>query len=419
MTFLRRASALALLLATAAAAPALEGVSTLAPAQVAGSEAHPGDPALPWGRPAGEILSRSRVEAGVQVIDLRPAATGGGADLIIMVNPGTRARELRVVAVDPKGKRKELGRAALKPEAWQDSTVAIPEGLDLDHLQLVSAGVDAFWLAGAALHAGGDAHLVDLAVIPDPLLALGYDGSQGVVQIARTLASAPLPGSALRVLLPGSGSAEEKAASDRLVGSCVAGWNTAPPPRPAKPDSGKAAARTVDSAPGKPITAAADSRRWYATSAAFPAAADAALADLPQLLVIDLATVRSPVVKPDAIAKLMTQSSRAGVILALVVEERPDDSKLVREWKKWIEVMHQAAPALGIIDLQEVHDWYARPGAAPEGANLLLGDTADRSASVRVAFADLRARYEWSLYDARVEAAPGDNPTRRRFKPQP
>lgn len=403
----------ALLLGTSTAAAAVAGVTVVDQTQITGAATHPGDPSLPCTRPTGAVLACSRNDNGSYLLDLKPSVIAG--QVIALVHPGARGREMRLLAVDAKGKRKELGRAVLKPGIWQSISAAIGELTDIDHIQLSSPGAEAFWLTGAAVRVDGEPRLADLELVPNPLLKIGYDGSQGVTQLARTLAAAPLPGSTLRVLMPGSGTPEEKSNGERVAAAIARGWNTAPPPNPPKPDQ-----------PNKPgdvpqtpeLKVAADSVRWYANSAGFAVAMEKALADLPQLLVINLATVRNPALKPDDIAKLMTQASRAGVLVALILDERPDDPKLLRSWQQWVTVMHQASPALGIIDQQEVDDWYAQPGANAIAVNPLLGEAVDRTATLIIGFTDLRARYEWALYEARFEALPSENTLRRRGRMQ-
>jgi len=306
----------------------------------------------------------------------------------------------------------------LSPNAWQSITATIDDSTDLDHLQLTSLGTEAFWLTGAAIRADGPALLSDLGLLPNPLQILNYNGSAGLTQTARTLAGGPLPGTLLRVLTPGSGNVDEKAGGDRLAAAIAKGWNTKAKPNLAKPNQPKAQAGNL--IPTPPVAIDAGTVRWYSNNASFAAVVEAALAELPQLLVINLATNKSPAIKPDALAKLMTQACRSGVLVALVLDQRPDDIKLVREWQQWLTPMHTASSAMGIIDLQEIHDWYAQPGATPEAANVLLGDVVDRPGIVTIGFADLKNRYEWELYNARLEAEPSDTTIRRRtgLRPQ-
>jgi len=379
-------------------------------ANIKGGEAHPGDPALPCTRPTGTTLACSQIENGVPVLDLKVANISG--HFIAIVHPGSRGREVRIVAVTSKGKRKELSKKVLNPNAWQSITATIDDVSELDHLQLVSLGLEPFWLTGAAIRADGPALLSDMKLLPNPLQKIDYDGSQGLTQTARTLATGPLPGTLLRVLTPGSGNADEKAGGDRLVAAIAKGWNTQPQPNLAKVNQPKAP--VADVLPTPPVVIDAGTVRWYSNNIDFSTAIDAALAELPQLLVINLATNRSPAIKPDALAKLMTQANRSGVLVALVLDQRPDDIKLVREWQQWLVPMHTASPAMGIIDLQEIHDWYAQPGATPDTVNLLLGDIVDRPGIVTLGFTDLKHRYEWELYNARLEAVPSDNSLRRR-----
>lgn len=402
MQYIRRYLAASILICCVGALAGADAI-VLAPTDITGTTAHPGDPDLPGARPTGAILGRSRAEGSVQVLDVRCGISAGN-QLAVMIHPGSKPRDMRLIAVDKAAKRKEIGRASLNPNGWQVLKGTLPAECEVDFIQVAGVGTEAFWITGGCVRATGDIQLSDLAVLPNPLLPLGYDGSQGVPQIARVLAGAPLPGTTLRVLMPGSGTPDEKVVGDRLVEAIAKGWNVLPPPNPPKPIFG----RDVTVELPKPVTVGADSLRWYASPTALGSSIEACLAELPQLLVINLSGTRSPTGKPDAMAKLLTQASRAGVTVAIIVDERPDDTKVRRDWQQWLGFVRQAAPALGIIDQQSVREWYDQPGAVIDTANALLGDAIDHAASTAIGFTDLRARYSWALYEGRVELAPPD-----------
>lgn len=379
------------------------------PLTLGGTAVVAGDPTLPGGGAAGGAPVVAESLPGGQRLLLREGEILAGTQhllFMVHVGPGRQQRDCRILASDALGKPRELARVLVPAGSWQflRASITIPADAVLHDLALVAAGTAPLYaLAGvSADHEEPQPH--HLALRPDPLLPLSYEGSRGLPQIGRLLWAAPNRAVAeTRILLPGDGSEAERSAAAPLLAAIAAGWNTLPPYR--ERSRNRVTRDANDPFSYRPVAAACtgDHVRFFADSKALGSVLSTAIAERPQLVVIHLTGMRVPDLRPEGLAKAAIAAQREGTVIALIIAERPTDARIAREWQQWIDQLRSVEGALPILDLGVASAWREQPGALPANLNLLLDDGSDRYAPLSDGFANLRARIEWVHFDARDE----------------
>jgi hypothetical protein len=375
---------------------------------VSGEAFELGDPALPGGGPAGGFPRPAEEMSGMRRCLLREgplAATSQTLHLELMVHIGpARQRDCRIMAFDERNRPRELARVPITTGSWQlvRTSFTIPN-VALHDVSLMGAG-PAPLIVSSAILAEEPPSVAQLELRPNPLLAVGYDGSKGLPQVGRQRWTAiPQPNPLVRIITPGTGSDAERAALTPMVNAIDTGWNTLPAARPRHegpkaPDPEK---RFVYKPLPAPCTPA--DLRFYADGRELGSVLSAAIADVPQIIIIYLTARQAPELRPEGLSKAMTAAVRQGTMISLVIDERPQEARIQKEWSAWIDSSRALEPALAIADLAIPAAWWKQPGAQVEAVDLLFDDGSARFAPLADAYAELRARLEWVYYDARDE----------------
>ena len=367
-----------------------------------------GSPQWPGPGPAGPRRLVAVEDAGLRHLALVPGPLttlprNQTLHLLIMLHAtnAKQAREARLVVSDAKGQPREAARLRIPAGGWQAlrCEATLPDG-DLSDLTLVCAGpLPVASLGSAWGEAPPPLHVLGLRC--NALITPLYDGSRGLTQTGRVLwAAFPRAAAEVRLLTPTT-----DAAAERLRGAIAAGWNRLPPDRPRREN--RRSTSLDDPFAYKPAEdlCAPEQVRSYQDLPDLGEALAEALADRPRLIAVHLATTQGPQLKVDGLSRLHQAATRAGSVLAIILDERGDDARLRKDWLTWIAQVQATEPALPILDLTIARDWSRTPGAlALDAEAILLGQSPDLiPEALTEGFADLRARLEWVLFDARDE----------------
>lgn len=367
-----------------------------------------GSPQWPGPGPAGPMRRIAVEDTGLRYLDLVPGPLttlprNRAVHLLIMLHAANarQAREARLVVSDAKGRPREVARLRIPAGGWQAirSEVTLPDG-DLSDLTLVCAGPLPVASLGSAW-----------GETPPPLHVLGlrcnalitplYEGSRGLTQIGRTLwAVFPRATAEVRLLTPTTGDAAE-----RLRSAIAEGWNRLPPDRPRSENRRSTDADDPFSYKPTEDLCTSEQVRTYQDLPDLGEALAAAIADRPRLIAVHLPTTQGPLLKVEGLSRLHQAATRAGSVLAIILDERTDNTRLAKDWLTWIAQVQATEPALPLLDLTIAGDWSRTPGVlALDAQAILLGQSPDLiSEALTEGFADLRARLEWVLFDARDE----------------